>query len=176
MAAPIEFKPIEPPDVHYLNAAQGWLGFKNPSEAKRELDHITVDNQDHPEVLEARWQIAKFEGKFSDCMKLSERLTADIPQRALTWQLYAQSYYLFKDYPKAYKILLLKLEEFPKDWPITYDLACYCCLLNRVDEGRKYLAQSMSAGDARQIKRMALEDPDLKVLWSELEKEAPGQG
>jgi hypothetical protein len=50
-------KPLEPPDSHYLQAAQGWLELGNPTEANEELQKITAPNRGHPDVLQLRWQI-----------------------------------------------------------------------------------------------------------------------
>ena len=60
-------------------------------------------------------------------------------------------------------------KKFPRSWIIAYDLACYACQLNRVDEGRQWLRKAFRLGDSKEIKPLALADPDLKVLWPEIE-------
>jgi hypothetical protein len=52
-----ELKPLEPPDTHYLRAAQGWIELGNPLEAGKELEHITPAQSVHPEVLKVRAKI-----------------------------------------------------------------------------------------------------------------------
>ena len=54
---------------------------------------------------------------------------------------------------------------FPGDSMIQYNLACYCAQLGQLDAAKEYLDKSYELGDAKQIKRMALDDEDLKPLW-----------
>ena len=51
-------EPLEPPDLHYLSAAIGWLGLGNAAEAEKELGLISVAHRGHPDVLEVRWIIS----------------------------------------------------------------------------------------------------------------------
>jgi hypothetical protein len=44
-------EPLEVPDSHFLNAAQGWLELGDWEEAKEELEHISAPNRAHPRVL-----------------------------------------------------------------------------------------------------------------------------
>ena len=46
---------LEPPDTHCFSAAIGWLELGNLAEAKAELAQISPAQQEHPDVLEARW-------------------------------------------------------------------------------------------------------------------------
>lgn len=50
-------QPIETPDLHFLNAAQGWLGLDCPDDAQIELNAIAPEFQSHPDVLGVRWQL-----------------------------------------------------------------------------------------------------------------------
>ena len=58
---------------------------------------------------------------------------------------------------------------FPRSWIIPYDLSCYACQLNKLDEGRTWLKKAFKLGDPKEVKLLALADPDLKVLWPEIE-------
>jgi hypothetical protein len=53
---------------------------------------------------------------------------------------------------------------FPADEIILYDLACVCCALKRPDEAQTRLARAIEAG-GDEIKKRALDDPDLKPVW-----------
>lgn len=48
---------------------------------------------------------------------------------------------------------------------IRYNLACYCAQLERLNEARQWLKQAFDIGDAKKLKLMALDDPDLEPLW-----------
>jgi hypothetical protein len=43
-------------------------------------------------------------------------------------------------------------------------LTCYCAQLGQLDAAQEYLGKSYDLGDAKQIRRMALDDDDLKPL------------
>src|SRR5262245_36922608 len=47
-------KPLEPPNSHYLNAAQGWLELGDCQSALDELEFIDKVMQSHPDVLSVR--------------------------------------------------------------------------------------------------------------------------
>ena len=48
---------LEPPETHHVSAAIGWLGLGNVAEAKAELRQLYAAWQNHPDVLEIRWEI-----------------------------------------------------------------------------------------------------------------------
>jgi hypothetical protein len=48
------------------------------------------------------------------------------------------------------------------------NLACYECQLGDLSQARKWLETAFKAGDRKELKRMAMADPDLKPLWEEL--------
>ena len=66
---------------------------------------------------------------------------------------------------KAKVVLDEAAKLFPGDSMIQYNLACYCAQLGQLDAAKEYLDKSYELGDAKQIKRMALDDEDLKPLW-----------
>jgi len=63
--------------------------------------------------------------------------------------------------------LLPAQDRFPKNATVPYNLACYCCQLNRLDEAEKWLKKAMAINESH-VKRMAIDDPDLKPLWDSM--------
>jgi hypothetical protein len=49
-----------------------------------------------------------------------------------------------------------------------YNLACYACQLGNLKEARQWLEKAFAIGDSKQLKLMALDDPDLEPLWREV--------
>src|SRR6266567_3022731 len=47
-------------------------------------------------------------------------------------------------------------------------LACYACQMQQLDLARVWLKRALVIGGKEKIRRMALEDPDLAPLWSEI--------
>jgi len=58
---------------------------------------------------------------------------------------------------------------FPKEKIIAYNLACYDCQLGDLDAAKAWLDKACMLGDVHKIKHMALQDPDLKPLWPDIE-------
>ena len=68
---------------------------------------------------------------------------------------------------EAEALLLPALEHFPTESTIPYNLACYACVLGRVEEARRLLERAIEvSGDGGdKVKLAALDDPDLQRLW-----------
>jgi hypothetical protein len=60
--------------------------------------------------------------------------------------------------------------KFPAVSTIPYNLACYACQLGNLPEARQWLAKAIEISDAKDIKAMALSDPDLQPMWDEIKK------
>jgi Flp pilus assembly protein TadD len=69
---------------------------------------------------------------------------------------------------EAWNVLLPVADKFPDDATIRYNLACYACQLGRLDQARAWLEKAFALGNARKMKLMALEDPDLRPLWEKI--------
>jgi Flp pilus assembly protein TadD len=69
---------------------------------------------------------------------------------------------------EAEVLLLPALDKLPKEPTIAYNLACYACVLGRVEEARRLLerAITVSGKHGSEVKLMALDDVDLAALWS----------
>ena len=70
-------KPLQPPDSHHLEAAQGWLELGNHAEADAELDSIASSLRAHPDVLNVRWGIYAAARKWEAALDIAAAL---IPQ------------------------------------------------------------------------------------------------
>jgi len=161
---------LVPPDTHHISAAIGWLELGNPAEAIAELQKITPALQQHPEVLEVRWQLFAEQKKWADCLEVAKTLVRVAPQRP--------SGYIHRSYAlrriegggleAARAALSEALSKFPKEPIIPYNLACYECQLGNLQEALVLFSRAVAVGDAKSLKLMALNDPDLKPLWTEI--------
>ena len=70
---------------------------------------------------------------------------------------------------KAWDALLPAAEKFPKEPVIPYNLACYACQLQKLEDARSWLKRAIEIGGKERMKEMALEDPDLQPLWKEIQ-------
>jgi predicted Zn-dependent protease len=157
---------IPPPDSHYLSAAIGWLELGNPLEANLELEGISSEMRRHPDALEAAWQIHAKSMLWEKCVAAAQEFTKVAPQKSFGWVHLSFALHELKRTREAHENLCAVLEQFPDDWLMRYNLACYSCQLGNVEEATRWLAGAELKGDAKQIKLMAKGDPDLAPLFN----------
>jgi predicted Zn-dependent protease len=161
-------KPIQPPESLYLEAAKGWYMLGDLVEARHELDLLPRRLQDHPDVLEVRFAVSCKEKQWTECMEISAALLSVAPDRPTSWINCAVTLHELKQTEQAWDALYTVREKFPEVSAIPYNLACYACQLGRIEDSRRYLRKALSKG-GKQLREFALEDPDLKPLWREIE-------
>ncbi len=59
-------------------------------------------------------------------------------------------------------------DKFPKVETILYNLACYACQLGNRQESLALLDKAIDLAGKKDIRLMALEDPDLEPLWKDI--------
>jgi uncharacterized protein HemY len=163
-------QPIGPPDAHRLMAASGWLDLGCPDEALAELDGLSAENRRHPDALELRWMVLVQRGDWPSAFLAASKLVEVAPERPSGWLHRA---YAIRRLPeggleKAWNLLLPCAEKFPTDSVIPYNLACYACQMGWMDESRRWLQRALESGTKETIKGMALQDEDLRPLWTEI--------
>jgi tetratricopeptide (TPR) repeat protein len=159
-------------ELHHLQAAEGWLELGSPLEAEGELEQIAPHRQAHPAVLAARWQLDATAGRWDRAYQIAGTLTELAAEdiSSWVWRAYALRRMPGGGIEPARELLLGVVEKFPREWTICYNLACYACQLGNPEEARGWLAKAFARGEARALKRMALDDPDLEPLRATLEQ------
>jgi len=148
----------------------GWLGLGNWQEANEELERITLALRAHPDVLEIRLEIYSRAGKWDMAAEIAGALIQIRPNDPQFWisHAYATRRMPGGGIPQAKEILGKAQPLFPKQPLIPYNLACYACQLGGHEEAWKWLEIAFDLGDAKQVKLMALQDPDLEPLRTEI--------
>ena len=84
-------KNLEPPDIHHLSSAAGWVELGNLQEAKAELALISDAERNHADVMEMRWLICAEEKQWADALQIARQLIQSAPDRCSGWlhQAYA---------------------------------------------------------------------------------------
>ena len=161
---------LDYPDTHYLLHAVGWLELGNLAEAKAELNQLKPELQLHPNVLEVRWAIAAEEKDWQGGLRVARSLLEVAPEKSSGWlhQAYALRRVAGGGLEEAWKALLPAAEKFPKVELIAYNLSCYACQMNQLDNARQWFKRAWSVGDKEQVRKRALQDDDLQALWSEI--------
>ena len=155
-------------DKRHLTAAEGWLELGLHLEANAELEKITPQLHDHPDVLDIRWQIYAKEKKWEACIDIATEIIKCAPRRSCGWINRSFTLHEMQRTQEAFDQLLPVVDKFPKIWTIPYNLACYASQLHRFDEAQKWLKQAMAV-DAQTVQAAAQEDEDLKPLWDNLD-------
>jgi len=143
---------LESSGLFHLTAAQGWLELGKHIEANNELEQIAPLNRAHPDVLEVRSKIYRVAKRFEACAEIAEAIRERAPQDHLGYIYAAQTHYWQKDYQKAYDLLRPQREAFPQNWWVHYDMACYACLLGRLDEARTHLDKPFNLDTTKEAK------------------------
>lgn len=162
---------LDPPDSFALSAAVGWLELDNPREGELELDGISPENQSHPGVLEVRFLIHSKRLDWASALEAARRMVEVAPEFVSGWmhRAYATRRAPGGSVSAAWDALLPAAERFPKDELVRFNLACYACQMENLDQARHWLQEAMRTGGKAEIKSMALRDDDLKPLWPEIE-------
>jgi Flp pilus assembly protein TadD len=161
---------LEPPDAFALSAALGWLELGNAAEALAELEQITAGNQKHSGVLEVRWAALAELKQWEPALATACDLIQAAPENPSAWlhRAYALRRVPHGGLAAAREALRPAAEKFLQEPVIAFNLACYACQMGDLPEARQWLQRATAAGDAREIRQMALADADLAALWPEI--------
>ena len=105
--------------------------------------------------------------KWGACVDLAGAIIKLDRRRADAWIYRSFAVHEMKRTKEAYDQLLPVAEKFPEVWTIPYNLACYCAQLGRLDECKWWFKKAMAI-DEQNVKREAIDDPDLKPLWDSM--------
>lgn len=161
---------IEPPDIHFLRAAEGWMELGLPREAEAELSYLSAEAARHPQSLNTRWAVHAELGAWKLAYVAAEELIACAREDVAGWVHRAFSARRMEGggLQAAWDALRPAAELFPDEPLVPYNLACYACQLGRLDAARHWievarLAAAKRKGDAV-LKQMALADSDLTSI------------
>jgi predicted Zn-dependent protease len=155
-------------DQRQLDAAEGWLELGNWLEANEELEGISPKMRAHPCVLRVRWEIYAKAGKWEMAVEIARTLSEVLPDNSWGFIQLAYSLHELKRTPEAKSVLLPLATRFPNESTIQYNLACYCCQLAELKEAWQWLEKAIDQENKRDIRIIALEDPDLEPLWTQI--------
>jgi predicted Zn-dependent protease len=163
-------KPLEPPDSFHLIAADGWLGLGDHLAANEELEKITPELRAHPAVLLVRYEIYAKAKKWEGAAEIASALVKLMPEQPSFWicWAYATRRKTGGGIPEAKRILLEAESKFPAEYLIRYNLACYECQSGNLKKAMRLIAKAIDMAGKKDIRLMALNDPDLESLWVEI--------
>jgi tetratricopeptide (TPR) repeat protein len=154
-------------DQRYLDAAEGWLGLGDYLAANEELEQITPQLRAHPFVLEVRYKIYAKAKKWDGAVEIARTLSEMLPNNSWGYIHFAYALHALKRTKEAYEVLILVKDKFSNS-TMLYNLACYSCKLNQLKESMSWLEKAIDLAGKRDIRLMALDDPDLEPLWNQI--------
>jgi predicted Zn-dependent protease len=159
---------LEHPDTLHLQAAEGWLELGNHIEANEELERIRPSMRAHPFVLRVRWGIYAQAKRWDMAVEIGRAMSEMLPTNSWGFIQWAFSLHELKRTQEAKCVLLPIADKFQDDATIQYNLACYCCQLGELKESWLWLTRAIDQSGAKDIRLMALDDPDLEPLWNRI--------
>ena len=121
----------------------------------------------HPDVLRVRWEIYANLERWDGALEIAGAIIKLDPGQADCWLYKASSLHSLNRNQDAHQTLLDALKRFPKDSAVLYDLACLCCMMERLKEAKGWLEKAIEAGGDK-IKKRALDDPDFEMFWKKI--------
>lgn len=155
-----------PDEVQWIfRQADGYLDLDMPDEAHHQLDKLQPEYLSGTLYEEFLLRLAFVESDWSAAARTAELLIERVPDYA---QFYIQLAYATrrsKGIEHAERILQDALRRFPDEMIINYNLACYAVV--RGDHNRAVVSLKKIIHEPG-VLDMALEDEDLKPIWSQL--------
>lgn len=153
------------PDCFHFSAAEGWLALGDPDAANDELDQIRADVRIQAEVLVLRWYVYAKARKWEYALIVAETMALSYPTDPRGWIYMCKTLkFLKQQIQQAYELAQRKLHDFPENWELLYDAACYASLLGKREEAESLLLRAMCLGDGSKVAALASRDPDLVGL------------
>ena len=160
---------IEAPDIHFLNAAIGWLELGNHEEARMELEKLSFLTRYHPDVLLVRWKVFARLKNWTRSLDIARALVRISPDKPTGWICLAYSLYNTRQTLEAWTQLLSAEKKFPSISAIPYFLACLACQLGKTNDAARWLAHWNEMVRESDLKKTARQDPRLQPVWQEFD-------
>ena len=118
----------------------------------------------HPSTLLARWEIAKCSRDWPAAITLAKALMITLPDEPVGWIYQGVAQHATGQVEEARETLLTAAREFPNDWQVAYNLACYSAELGDVAGAQNWLDRAMEVGDPAIVRCCATNEWSLRSL------------
>jgi Tfp pilus assembly protein PilF len=150
------------PILKRLNAAMGYLNLGMPQDAWSELEDIQATDRARPEVLKVRVEVCRALKQWEMMAEVSNHLRKIEPDEVGHALDQAHATRRFKSEVEAAEILSTALRRYYDDALVRYNLACYRCVMGRVEEAREMLETACKKDES--LRELAETDEDLVGL------------
>ena len=153
---------LEPEDLHHLSAAYGYCDLKMYGDAGEELEKISRDYHDLPEVAGARLAILQGLKQWDRTRDMARELAQGDPGNVQWWISWAYATRRAESIGAAKAILLEAVKQHSDEPLIHYNLACYDCQLGDLETAKAYLKRAFKLESG--YRKIAAGDEDLIPL------------
>jgi len=166
-------KPILPPDLFFVRAAEGWLGLGDATEALAELASVSPENRDHPMVLDAEWEACAALRDWDSAHRCGEALVRLYPGLVAGWihRSYATRRMQGGGLAAALEALRPAADLFPTESMVSFNLACYLAQMGAEEEAWGWYLEAVRRGDADSVREAGLRDEDLRPIWPRIRRD-----
>jgi lipopolysaccharide biosynthesis regulator YciM len=155
--------PLKSDWQRHVLASSGYLELGMFDSAAQVLEEIAPEDKNRTEVLGMRVQLYMAAKKWDMVAAVASHLVKVEPENAGWWITLAYSVRRIEGIEKAEAILLRAQAIHPKVAMIAFSLACYASVTGRMEEAKVRLRHAIALD--KDIRRLALDDEDLKPLW-----------
>jgi Flp pilus assembly protein TadD len=148
--------------MHVL-ACSGYLELGMFDDAALALEEIPPEDKNRTDVLGARVVLYIAAKKWDMAAVVASHLVKVEPENEAWWINLAYSVRRSEGVENAEAILLRAQAIHPKVAMIAFSLACYASVTGRMEEAKERLRHAIDLD--KDIRRLALDDEDLKPLW-----------
>lgn len=145
-----------------LEAVEGYLTLELYQDAWEELECLPPALEAEHAVLELRCEIYQRLEKWSSARVLAESMAHQFPENPAWWLSWAFALRREQTVEAARGVLWEAVQRHPGVGLISYNLACYSCVLGELDEARRLLTRAFAIDPG--LKKIALDDEDLRPL------------
>lgn len=147
-----------------LEAAAGWLMLGNTAEAFKEFQQLSPAGRESPEALVTLWDIHAHSADWNSAIATADRLIRKLSHQPDGYIKRAYALHELKRSQEAWDTLHPTSERFTDNWLIPYNLACYAAQLGRPADALKWFRRALRIGNERELRDMAMNDPDLEPI------------
>ena len=153
------------PKVHWERAS-GYFSLEMFEEAERELRALPKEEPWDKNARMLLLAIRQEQKNWAFAQAIARGLRLEFPDEADWWVSDAYATRRCDSIESAREILLKGLTVHEDSSILRYNLACYACVLDNLDECMEFLKEAVMEDE--KYKRMALEDDDLKGVREDL--------
>lgn len=154
-----------------LSYTNGYLELGMIEQAREELDAIAKRDALLPEVLAMRAKLHLESRNWEMLEAVSRDLTDRHPESFIGWVHRAYALRELDRTGEAKSVALQGVALHPKSAVLWFNLACYCSLLNEVEDASEHLDKAIAL--EKSFEAEAVDDPDLQNLWNWIQRD-PG--